>query len=675
MICLAAVKLCADFGKGRCMNKEIGVSYASQNLEKVNSFDSQMFSLGIQLKRYDTCLKANDDIFAFMESMKTLDHVLVMMSSEYLKSPFCFFELTNLLSAPEKIILIYLETDHQIQCMLETAQAYWRGHREKTVPWLEEQLEKIDPDGIFQQLSQLLKHRYIPFDYIFTARGKKELLELLQYTPDQYIDELKKILEIDDFYQRELAFSDYLGHAPANEIFNHYKALSYEAQKYIEGAAFFLHQAISINPSYIAPYMKLFDLSFQYPNQILIESTLISQIESMPGLISADRILIHKVKGMLLFNQAKSALEGSDRTKLLHQALEQFQVADELSQGNDATVYNNMGQIYEQMENLPAALDSYTKAVEKSPEYFIALNNLALFFDKYLGKISEARKIYERCLAIKPDYIIAQSNYALLMEKIDVRQALEQYFQILCAAKGHRDYITNLALILEEENISKDLAGILYRIVLKENPQSISGQFNMGNFMRRQGAPFDEVLEYLNPVMRALPHNDMVHLTMSLLYYREGRISDAQEYCGKALRENPIYIPAIFFQNYLKRFCGAELRTVINEVEDEIKRIKNEWKEADESEFALLYHMLAVFYKEDGDEFSSARWYELTCQCDGRFQGADLTSVLKRGILVLEHDYPQKSKGRIYKHRKINLSLNDSAQMLAHLKSILNIVD
>lgn len=664
-----------DLGKVICMNKEIGISYASQNLEKINSFDRQMFSMGIQLKRYDTCLKANDDIFEFMKSMKTLDHVLIMLSSAYLKSPFCFFELTDLLSEHKKIILIYLETDHQIQYLLEEAQAYWMGHREKTVPWLEEWLDKIDPISIFQQLSQLLKRRYILLDDIFTAQGKKELLELLQYTPDQYIDELKKILKIDNFYQRELAFTDYLGHAPANEIFNHYKALSYEAQEYIEEAGVFLRQAISINPSYIAPYIKLFDLGFQYPNRISIESTLISQIESMPGLISSDRILIYKVKGMLLFDRAKLALESCDRTKLLYQALEQFQLADKLSQGNDATVYNNMGAIYEQMGNLPAALDSYTKAVERSPEYFIALNNLALFYDKYLGKISEARKIYERCLAIKSDYIIAQSNYALLMEKIDIRQALEQYFQILCTTKGHRDCITNLALILEEENISKDLAGILYRIVLKKDPGSISGQFNMGNFMRRQGAPFDDVLEYLNPVLQARPHNDMVHLTMSLLYYREGRISDAQEYCNKALKENPIYISAIFFQNYLKRFCGAKLRTVIDEVEDEIKRVKNEWKEADENEFSLLYHMLAVFYKEDGDECSSAYWHRLTCQCDGRFQGDSLTSVLERGIPVLEHDYPRKSKGRIYKHRKINLSLNDSAQMITHLNSILNIVD
>lgn len=336
-----------DLGKVICMNKEIGISYASQNLEKINSFDRQMFSMGIQLKRYDTCLKANDDIFEFMKSMKTLDHVLIMLSSAYLKSPFCFFELTDLLSEHKKIILIYLETDHQIQYLLEEAQAYWMGHREKTVPWLEEWLDKIDPISIFQQLSQLLKRRYILLDDIFTAQGKKELLELLQYTPDQYIDELKKILKIDNFYQRELAFTDYLGHAPANEIFNHYKALSYEAQEYIEEAGVFLRQAISINPSYIAPYIKLFDLGFQYPNRISIESTLISQIESMPGLISSDRILIYKVKGMLLFDRAKLALESCDRTKLLYQALEQFQLADKLSQGNDATVYNNMGAIYE----------------------------------------------------------------------------------------------------------------------------------------------------------------------------------------------------------------------------------------------------------------------------------------------------------------------------------------
>lgn len=657
------------------MYKDIGISYVSQNLEKVDLLDDQMFSLGIQLRRYDTCLKPNDDIFAFMESMKTLDHVFIILSDAYLKSPFCFFELANLLSVPEKIILIYLETDNQIQHLLEDAQGYWNAYREKTVPWLEEQLKKIDSVDIFQKLSYQLQHRYILFDNIFNMQGKKELLEILQHTPEYYINELKEILNIDNFYQRELAFADYLGHASANEIFNHYKALSYESQKYIEGAEFFLRQAISINPSYIAPYIKLFDLSFKYPDKISIESSLISQIERIPNLTPLDKALVYKVKGMLLFDQAKLALDGENRIRLLHRALEQFQRADEINPGNDATVFNNMGQISEQLGNFPAALDYYIKAVEKSPEYFIAFNNLALFYDKYLGKISEARQIYEYCLTINPDYVIAQSNYALLMEKIDIRQAVEQYFQILCSTQERTDSITNLALILEEENISKDLAGILYRIVLKKNPKSISGQFNMGNFMRRQGYPFDVVLDYLNPVMQTLPHNDMVLLTMALLYWREGRIPEACEYCSKALEENPLYIPAIFFQNYLKRFCGSELRIIINEVENEIKRVQNEWKESDESEFSLLYHILAVFYKESGDECSSLHWHKLTCQCDKRFEGANLTSALEHGMLVLEYDYPKKSRERIYKHRKINLFLDDSAQILAHLKSIWNIVD
>lgn len=657
------------------MNKEIGISYTSQNLKKIDSFDRQMFSLGIQLRRYDTCLKANDDILAFMEDMKSLDYVFIMLSVAYLKSPFCFFELANLLSTPEKIILIYLEPDVQIQHLLETAQAYWNGPREKAVPWLEDQFEKIDLADTFQKLAYQLKLKYILFDEIFDKHGKKELLEILQYTPERYIDELNKILEIDNFYQRELAFADYLDYASANEIFYHYRALSHEAQKYIEGAEFFLRQAISINPSYIAPYIKLFDLSFKYPDKIFIESNLITRVENTPNLTSSDKALIYKVKGMLFVQQAQCVSEGNCKTELLHQALEQFQLANQLECGDDAAVYNNIGQIYEQIGDLPAALRSYTKAVEKSPEYSIALNNLALLYDKYLGETEESRKMYEHCLAIEPDYIIAQSNYALLMERIDIHKALEQYFQILCSSQERTDSITNLALILEEENISKDLAEILYRIVLKKNPQSISGQFNMGNFMRRRGAPLSVVLEYLNPVMRASPYNDMLLLTMSLLYYRESRISEAQKYCEKALKENSLYIPAIFFQNYLKRLCGAELLTVINDVENELERVKNEWTEPEENEFSLLYHMLAVFYKESGDKRASLRWHELTCRCDKRFQSANLTSVLEYGMPVLEHDYPRKSKERIFKHRKINLSINDRVQMLTHLKGICNIAD
>ena len=367
----------------------------------------------------------------------------------------------------------------------------------------------------------------------------------------------------------------------------------------------------------------------------------------------------------------------------LEQAIDDLEIAKKLSAGNDSAVYNCMGQAYELLGDLSTAFKEYSLAVEKSPKNHIALNNLALFCDKYLDETLLAKKIYEDCLNVKPDYKIAQSNYALLMEKINVEEAIERYISIICSSQERRDHIVNLALILEEEKISERLAGTIYRVLIKFDPNSIPARFNMANFMRRQGFVFDDVMEYLKPIMQALPHNDMVLLTCSLLYYRENNIIDALKYCMLAINENPYYVPAIYFKNYLDKLSGVIAEKIIGAVLKEIKKIQAVGKNHGKQAFSLLYCLIAELYLGMGDKNSAKQWYKLACQYDKRFHEDTLENTLEdaleklseQGMSILEHDYTKLSKGRIYKNRDINLLPNDQESILSHLQAKFGVFD
>lgn len=139
------------------MKKKIGVSFSSDNIKTIELLEKQLSPLGIKLQRYDTELIAQDDIPTYMENMKTLEHCFIMISQAFLCSPYCIYELANLLTVSDKIILVYLEADKEIQILIEKAKEYWRQNHISVVSWLKEEITKFNFDKIFQQLSDLLK--------------------------------------------------------------------------------------------------------------------------------------------------------------------------------------------------------------------------------------------------------------------------------------------------------------------------------------------------------------------------------------------------------------------------------------------------------------------------------------------------------------------------------------
>ena len=72
-------------------------------------------------------------------------------------------------------------------------------------------------------------------------------------------------------------------------------------------------------------------------------------------------------------------------------------------------MHNNLGIVFQELDQLDAAVKSFEKAISINPDFAEAHNNLGNVL-KELGQLDASIKSFEKTLAIKPDYAIAHFN-------------------------------------------------------------------------------------------------------------------------------------------------------------------------------------------------------------------------------------------------------------------------
>ncbi len=648
------------------MEKIVGISYTSKNKSQFEKIKDKLNYLGIKFIDYCEEIKIKDSIYKFMKSMLNFDKILVLISRSYFYSNYCLYELSQIIKYKSKIIIIYLEKNLDIENLLAEAKNAIKNNTEVKPLWLENEFININLEKIIDELGLLMNEKYLLYDEIFTPKGICQLLDILKYTPEKYINTLEDIIKKDKYKEREFCFKEYLKYAPVNEIYNYYKAISYEKEGYIIGADYFLDQSIEYDPKYIASYIKKIDLAFKYPNLISINDNFIDNLESIPNVSDEDKFNINRAKGLFWFNKAKVSNDKFTRRNLLEESINCFKNSLKYGTENKETIYNNLGLVYELINDISNAANSYYTAIKISNNYYQAINNLALLYDKYLGEIELSKKLYETCLKIKPDYEYALNNYALLMEKIDIKKAMEIYFYILCKPHTRTDSISNLGLIFEEEKISTETAKTLYKIVLEKNPKSLPGKFNMGNFLRRNNAPYKEVMKYFSEVHSAMPQNDVVLLSLALLELREGNLQVSTRYCDDALTENPKYISAMFLKLYIEIITKFNYKDLIFQAIAFISNLEPN------DVTPLIYNLISIFYLNDGNISKAHEWHNRAIKIDKIFDVKLNIDNPYYGMDYLEHKYTQEANGRIYKHRIENFNLDSQKQSILHLLNYIN---
>jgi len=167
-----------------------------------------------------------------------------------------------------------------------------------------------------------------------------------------------------------------------------------------------------------------------------------------------EAIRLDPSNGMCFGTRAQARKKKQDSSG----ALEDFNKAIELA-GSDnemaATFLNDRGDIFMEMENADAALQSYSRAIQLSPDSPQFLVNRA---DAYSGaeKYDEAIADYTKAIRLKPDY--AYAYYA----RGDMYKMQEEY------DRATADYSQALKLAPDFEPARHELANCLIEQVIKQ---------------------------------------------------------------------------------------------------------------------------------------------------------------------------------------------------------------
>jgi len=91
-------------------------------------------------------------------------------------------------------------------------------------------------------------------------------------------------------------------------------------------------------------------------------------------------------------------------------------------------VFTNLGLAYFKLKKMDLAEQAFQEAISRSKKDAVAYNHLGILL-RYKGQFEEARKRYQRAIAIDSDYAYAHLNLGILFDIYlqDLKMALQQY--------------------------------------------------------------------------------------------------------------------------------------------------------------------------------------------------------------------------------------------------------
>ncbi len=149
--------------------------------------------------------------------------------------------------------------------------------------------------------------------------------------------------------------------------------------------------------------------------------------------------------------------------KLFHQALQSG-----LKTHDPAEIYTILGNVYNELERYPEAIEAHLNALHINPEYFKALTNLGIVY-RLTAQYAKAEECYLRALKINPDYAELHASLGALY--ITHHQAFDKAITHLKKAiqldPGLAIAYSNLALALASTGQFQEAEKNLKTAVLK----------------------------------------------------------------------------------------------------------------------------------------------------------------------------------------------------------------
>jgi tetratricopeptide (TPR) repeat protein len=179
----------------------------------------------------------------------------------------------------------------------------------------------------------------------------------------------------------------------------------------------------------------------------------------------------------------------------------------------------------------------YLSAYANDPRDFVALNNLALLYEKR-GQLADAIEFYAKAVDVRPDSAIAQDNLGIAYEKLKRWPEAERHYRKAVELDPKfAKAVVNLATILQLQTKLAD-AEPVYRKALELEPANALVLGNLGALLSQTGR-HDEGLKLLLRSLELKPKVAIVWRNLGGHHERVKNLPEAERAYREAIAINP----------------------------------------------------------------------------------------------------------------------------------------
>jgi protein O-GlcNAc transferase len=183
---------------------------------------------------------------------------------------------------------------------------------------------------------------------------------------------------------------------------------------------------------------------------------------------------------------------------------------------------NNLGELRREQERYGEAVELFTRALHKRPEAAV-YNNLGATLQA-LCRYDEARRSYEKALAIDADSVAILNNMAGLLLELDNLDAAVEFLQRSELLQPDY-YLThfNMGMVRHRQNDPEAAVAHFLR-ALELNPHHYQSFLNLGNALKDLGR-IEEALGCYRQAMAVRPDSAAAHSNLLYVMHDNARIS------------------------------------------------------------------------------------------------------------------------------------------------------
>ena len=170
---------------------------------------------------------------------------------------------------------------------------------------------------------------------------------------------------------------------------------------------------------------------------------------------------------------------------------------------NHSQAHNNLGVIFEKLEDYNKAKSYYKKATEIDPNSANAHNNLGAILQE-LGEKQKAKECYEKAIEIDPNYANSYYNLGTIFQDLGEKQKAKSYYEkAIEIDPNHSQALNNLGVIFKELGEFEKALNYVEKAI-KINPNYTNSYYNLGTIFQNLGEKqkakecYEKVIE-INP--------------------------------------------------------------------------------------------------------------------------------------------------------------------------------